>query len=105
MAKKLALELRNRINYSRSVSVNYKTLKIIGVKYMKTNDRHKLLMEREDTVSIHNLRIIFQTKHGLTTITNTFGRTLQDREVRQFLQEKEAGSFYASKDQRKRLYS
>jgi hypothetical protein len=39
--KKLALELRDKINYGCSVSVMYIILKIIGFKDRKTNDgRH-----------------------------------------------------------------
>jgi hypothetical protein len=64
-AKKLALELRDKINYRGSVSSMYKILKSIGFRYRKTNDGHKFLMERGDIVAarimflrtVHNHRI------------------------------------------------
>jgi hypothetical protein len=43
--KKLALELRDKLNYSGSVLSMYKILKSIGFKYRNTNDGRKFLME------------------------------------------------------------
>jgi hypothetical protein len=64
-AKKLAIELRDKINYRGSVSSIYKLLKSIGFKYRKTNDRRKFLVGRGDIVdagikflrTVHNHRI------------------------------------------------
>jgi hypothetical protein len=47
MPKKLALEVRDKINYSGSVSSMYKILKSNGFKYRKNNDGRKFLMERD----------------------------------------------------------
>jgi hypothetical protein len=63
--KKLALELRDKINYRGSVSSVYKILKSIGFKYRKISDGRKFLVERGDIVAarikflwtVHNLRI------------------------------------------------
>jgi hypothetical protein len=62
--KKLALQLRDKINYRSSVSSIYKILKSVGFKYRETNDGRKFLMERRDIVAarnnflrtVHNLR-------------------------------------------------
>jgi hypothetical protein len=64
-AKKLALELRYKINYRGCMSTMYKVLKNIRFKYRKTNNGSKFCMERGDTVAaritflraVHNLRI------------------------------------------------
>jgi hypothetical protein len=65
-AKKLVLELTDKINYSSSVeSPLYNILKSTGFKYRETNDGHKFLTERGDILAVrikflrtvHNLRI------------------------------------------------
>jgi hypothetical protein len=65
MAKKFALDLRDKINYSRSVSSMHKILKSIGFKYRKTSKGRKFLMEKGDIMAarigflstVHNFRI------------------------------------------------
>jgi hypothetical protein len=61
-AKKLALQLGDKISYSSSISSSlYNILKRIGFKHRETNDGRKFLVERGDIVAVlrtvHNLRI------------------------------------------------
>lgn len=85
-----------------------------GFKYWKTNDGHKCLMERRETVAAYSSQpqnykkwvpcILFRLKQGLTKITKSaFDRSHWKREAWEFLQWKETGLLCATKDQQKRV--
>lgn len=95
MAKKLAFELRDKINYRGSVSSLYNILRNIGFTYRKTNDGCKFLKERGDIVAaqikflrtVHIFRIsgdehsafyLNETWVNQNYSKNTFGSTYQE---------------------------